>query len=57
MDIAMFHSGWTVLLVATFIGIVAWAFSGRRKQRFDAAARMPLDDDVPAGTPGDKPHG
>ena len=53
MDIAMFHSGWTVLLVATFIGIVAWAFSGRRKQRFDAAARMPLDDDVP----GDKPHG
>ncbi len=53
MDIAMFHSGWTVLLVATFIGIVAWAFSGRRKQRFDEAARMPLDDDAS----GDKPHG
>lgn len=53
MDIAVFHSGWTVLLVATFIGIVVWAFSGRRKQRFDEAARIPLNDDLP----GDKPHG
>lgn len=57
MDIGTFHSGWTVLLVAIFIGIVAWAFSGRRKQRFDEAARMPLNDDVPADPPGDKRHG
>ena len=35
----------TVITFITFIGIVAWAYSGNRKQAFDAAARMALEDD------------
>lgn len=36
---------WTVIAFALFIGIVLWAWSGRRRQSFDEAARLPLDDD------------
>lgn len=39
------HLIWTILLLIIFIGIVIWAWSGRQKQRFDAAARTPLEDD------------
>ena len=35
----------TVMLLLIFLAGVAWAWSGKRKQEFDAAARMPLDDD------------
>lgn len=34
----------TAVLLLTFLGVVAWAWSGRRKRDFDAAARLPLDD-------------
>lgn len=34
----------TALLLATFLGGVAWAFGPRRKAEFDAAARLPLED-------------
>lgn len=44
MDIILFHSIWTVLLLVLFIGIWAWAWSSRRKDDFDAAARLPFDD-------------
>ncbi|MCB1866039.1 MAG: cbb3-type cytochrome c oxidase subunit 3 [Chromatiales bacterium] len=40
-----FHSVWTVVMLITFIGIVFWAFSRRRKQDFDKAARIPFEDD------------
>jgi cytochrome c oxidase cbb3-type subunit 4 len=38
----------TVLSFVVFIGIVLWAWSGRRKRAFDAAAQEPfaLPDDV-----------
>ena len=38
----------TVLSFVVFIGIMLWAWSGRRKQDFDAAALEPfaLPDDV-----------
>jgi cytochrome c oxidase cbb3-type subunit 4 len=45
IDMAMFHSVWTVMLFLSFIGIVAWAWSSRRKQGFDEAARLPFRDD------------
>jgi cytochrome c oxidase cbb3-type subunit IV len=45
MSPVIFHSIWTVALLILFIGIIIWAFSSRRKKRFDAAARMPLEDD------------
>ena len=53
----LIHSIWTLLLVAIFIGIIAWAFSRRRKQSFDAAARMPLENDDVPDVSGDKRHG
>jgi cytochrome c oxidase cbb3-type subunit 4 len=37
----------TVMAFVTFIGIVLWAWSGARRERFDAAARLPLEDDEP----------
>lgn len=44
------HSIWTVIVFVVFIGIVLWAYSGRRKKDFDEAARLPLDDDKPSST-------
>ena len=35
----------TVVMMATFIGIVLWAWSGKRRADFEAAARVPLEDD------------
>ena len=35
-------SVFTVLSFLVFIAIVAWAYSGRRKQAFDAAAQEPF---------------
>ncbi|MDI6745700.1 MAG: cbb3-type cytochrome c oxidase subunit 3 [Rhodocyclaceae bacterium] len=48
MDINDLRSLFTVLVFGAFIGIVAWAYSSKRKQAFDEAARLPLDDDEPA---------
>jgi len=52
MDINDLRSVMTVLAFLAFIGIVAWAYSGRRKQAYEEAARLPLDDDsvlIPQG--------
>lgn len=43
--VVLFHSIWTVVLMALFVGIVAWAWSGKRRRRFEQAARLPLEDD------------
>ena len=34
----------TVVLFVAFIAGVAWAYSKRRKPEFDAASRIPLED-------------
>ena len=34
----------TAILLAVFLGGTAWAYSGRRRAEFEAAARMPLED-------------
>lgn len=31
-----------ILFIAVFLGVVAWVFLGRRRQDFDALARMPF---------------
>jgi cytochrome c oxidase cbb3-type subunit 4 len=41
-----------VVLLVLFVGIVIWAWSGKRKQRFDEAANIPFSEDEP--TPTDK---
>ncbi|WP_440995307.1 cbb3-type cytochrome oxidase subunit 3 [Arhodomonas sp. SL1] len=33
----------TGVLLVIFVGIVFWAYSGRRKKDFDEAARLPVD--------------
>ncbi len=36
---------WTVFAFVFFIAVVFWAWSGKRKESFDKAARMALDDE------------
>ena len=38
----------TILAFVAFLGIVYWAFGAKRKADFDAAARLPLEDDQTA---------
>jgi len=47
MDYSLIQSIWTVVVMVVFIGIVVWAWSGKRKQRFEQAANIPFDDDAP----------
>ena len=47
MTITLFQSIWTIVVMITFLGIVFWAFSSKRKSRFDEAARLPFDDEPP----------
>lgn len=47
MDFSFAHSVWTVMMFLLFIGIVIWAWSGKRKQAFDEAAHLPFEDDEP----------
>ncbi len=39
----------TLVLMATFIGIVVWAWRRERRQQFDEAASLPLEEDVNLG--------
>ncbi|MEO8161309.1 MAG: cbb3-type cytochrome c oxidase subunit 3 [Arenimonas sp.] len=34
----------TAILLASFLGGCAWAFSSRRRADFEAAARLPLEE-------------
>ena len=45
MDINLVRSIMTAVMFVVFMSIVFWAWSGRRKSDFEAAARLPLDDD------------
>jgi cytochrome c oxidase cbb3-type subunit 4 len=42
MDYAILGSISTVVMFVTFVGIVLWAYSGRRKAAFEAAAMEPF---------------
>ena len=61
VDINSLRALSTLLVFVAFIGVVFWAYSGKRKQAFDEAANLPfLDDDRPVrstdndGLKGDK---
>ncbi len=47
MDINDLRSLITLFSFVTFIGILVWAYSGKRKQSFDEAALLPFGDDEP----------
>jgi cytochrome c oxidase cbb3-type subunit 4 len=44
MDMPTLRGVLTLILMLAFLGVVVWAWSSRRKQDFEAAARLPLDD-------------
>lgn len=52
MDINDLRSIITVLALLCFLGICAWAYSGKAKAGFDEAARLPLTDDHPLADEG-----
>ena len=37
----------TAVLLVLFIALIAWAWSKRRRADFEAAARLPLEDEEP----------
>lgn len=61
MDIGTIQSIWTIVVMVIFVGIIIWAWSGKRRKSFDEASRIPLDDDETtiASGPGlkEKNHG
>jgi cytochrome c oxidase cbb3-type subunit 4 len=44
MDMTDVRTWYTVVLFVVFVGIVLWAWSGRRKQDFNEAANLPLNE-------------
>ena len=45
MELNDLRSGITLLSFLAFIGIVVWAWSARRREDFDRAAQLALQDD------------
>ena len=45
MDITTLRIAATLLCFATFLGILAWAWSARNLARFDEDARIPFQQD------------
>lgn len=46
------RAAFTVVLLILFLRLAVWAWSSRRKETFDALARMPLEDDATETKPG-----
>lgn len=44
IDLETLSSAVTVLWLLAFIALSLWAWSGRRRQDFEAAARLPFDE-------------
>ncbi len=47
MSFTLIQALWSIIVLITFLGIVVWAYSRKRKPDFDEAARLPFDDDEP----------
>jgi cbb3-type cytochrome oxidase subunit 3 len=54
--IGLVRGGATLMLLLVFLGIVAWAFSNRRKEEFEALARLALDPDPGEVSKSTPPH-
>jgi len=52
-----FHTGVTVLMFTAFITLVIWVMSGKQKKTFDAASRIPLEDELDSGSSKLKTNG
>jgi cbb3-type cytochrome oxidase subunit 3 len=57
----IFDISLTVALFIIFIGIIVWAWSPARKQGFNHAARLVIDDDIDSvktnNVPEERKHG
>ncbi|HEY7609645.1 MAG TPA: cbb3-type cytochrome c oxidase subunit 3 [Alphaproteobacteria bacterium] len=47
---AALKSLWVVWLMGVFLAIAVWAYWPRNRARFEAHARIPLDDEAPSPT-------
>lgn len=45
MDSGTYRGVFTLVLMATFIALVFWAYSKKRKRQFDEAANLPFADE------------
>jgi cytochrome c oxidase cbb3-type subunit 4 len=45
MDYGTLQGILTIIVMATFVGIFAWAYSSRRHKQFDEAANLVFSDD------------
>jgi cytochrome c oxidase cbb3-type subunit 4 len=45
MDYGTLQGILTIIVMVTFVGIFAWAYSSRRKKQFDEAANLVFSDD------------
>ncbi len=43
--VTQFQIVWTIVVMIIFVGIVLWAWSGRRKESFNEAANIPLEEE------------
>ena len=59
MDDNLIQVVWTLVVLVLFVGIVIWAWSGKRKNDFDEAANIPFnEDDTPTeNTSKENSHG
>jgi cytochrome c oxidase cbb3-type subunit 4 len=58
MDINTLRGLSTLFIMLAFIGLVFWAYSGKRKKSFDEAANLPFaDDDMKIQTAGNSIDG
>jgi len=51
IDINTWRGIATLLVMLAFLGVCAWAYSGKRKSSFDEAAHIPFADDENLGSP------
>ena len=51
LDLQALSSAVTVVWFLSFVALCLWAWSGRRRKQWDAAARLPFDE--PASGHGD----
>ena len=45
MDIGTIRGLGTVIVMVAFVGVLLWAYGGKRKERFDEDAMLPCADD------------
>jgi cytochrome c oxidase cbb3-type subunit 4 len=55
MDMGTFRGIMTAILMTLFVAVVIWAYSSKRGADFEAASRLPLDDDP--DQPADRRNG